>query len=85
MKVIKLSTEELETLENIQKHNQSIIKEFGLINISQLNLDSRKARAEKFFSDLKKSEVDIAKMLEDKYGKGTVNLSTGEFNATKFN
>ena len=83
MKAIKLSSEEIEALEKIKKHNQSIVKEFGLINIAQLNLDSRKARAENFLSELRKSEVDVAKALEDKYGKGTVNLTTGEFNATK--
>ena len=67
----------------IENHNVSIIREFGLINIAQLNLNERNKRAEKFLTDLRESEVRIAKALEDKYGPGTVNLTTGEFNSTK--
>lgn len=83
MKAIKLTSEEIQSLEQIQQHNESIIKEFGLINIAQLNLDTRKERAEKFLSNVRTSEENIAKSLEDKYGRGTVNLTTGEFNSTK--
>lgn len=82
MKAIKLSSEEIEALEKIQKHNESAVKEFGLISIAQLNLDKRKERAETFLANLKTSEIAIAESLEEKYGKGTVNLTTGEFNAT---
>lgn len=83
MKTIKLTDEEIQALETVKSHNESVVKEFGLINIAQINLDSRKQRAEKFLSNIRDTETDIAKSLEDKYGKGTVNLTTGEFNATK--
>lgn len=82
MKTIKLADEEIQALEKIKSHNESVVKEFGLINIAQINLDNRKLRAEKFLSNIRDTEIDVAKSLEDKYGKGTVNLSTGEFNAT---
>lgn len=83
MKATKLTADEIKALEKIENHNVSIIREFGLINIAQLNLNQRNERAEKFLSDLRESEVSIAKALEDKYGPGTVNLTTGEFNSTK--
>jgi len=83
MKSTKLTVDEIKALEKIENHNVSIIREFGLINIAQLNLNQRNERAEKFLSDLRESEVRIAKALEDKYGPGTVNLTTGEFNSTK--
>ena len=83
MKATKLTVDEIKSLEKIENHNLSIIREFGLINIAQLNLNQRNERAEKFLSDLRESEVRIAKALEDKYGPGTVNLTTGEFNSTK--
>jgi|11_taG_2_1085331.scaffolds.fasta_scaffold25699_2 hypothetical protein len=82
MKTIKLTDEEIQALEKIKSHNESAVKEFGLINIAQINLDNRKLRAEKFLSNVRDTEIDVAKSLEDKYGKGTVNLTTGEFNAT---
>ena len=83
MKATKLTVDEIKSLEKIENHNVSIIREFGLINIAQLNLNQRNERTEKFLSDLRESEVRIAKALEDKYGPGTVNLTTGEFNSTK--
>ena len=81
MKAIKLTEEEVQALEKIKSHNESAVKEFGLISIAQLNLDKRKERAETFLTNLKNSEIAIAESLEEKYGKGTVNLTTGEFNA----
>ncbi len=82
MKIIKLTPEEVETLQNLKTQNESIVKEFGLIHLAKLNLNSREERAETFLTNVRTTEVDIAKTLEDKYGKGTVNLSTGEFNST---
>ena len=82
MKIIKLTPEEVESLQKLKTHNESIVKEFGLIHLAKLNLKSREERAETFLTNVRTTEVDIAKTLEDKYGKGTVNLSTGEFNST---
>jgi len=82
MKIIKLTSEEVETLQKLKSHNESIVKEFGSIHLAKLNLKSREERAETFLTNVRTTEVDIAKTLEDKYGKGTVNLSTGEFNST---
>lgn len=83
MKATKLTVDEIKALEKIENNNVSVIREFGLINIAQLNLNQRNSRAEKFLNDLRESEVRVAKALEDKYGPGTVNLTTGEFNSTK--
>lgn len=81
MKVTKLTDDEVATVKDIQAKNDAIVKEFGLIAIAELNLDARRERAENFLEKLRQAEVDIAKNLEEKYGKGTVNLATGEFNA----
>ena len=81
--IIKLTEEEITTLEAIKRNNKLIIEEFGKIEIVQLDLDTRRERAETFLANLRKSEVEISKTLEEKYGKGTVNLDTGEFNSLK--
>ena len=47
MKATKLTVDEIKALEKIENHNVSIIREFGLINIAQLNLNQRNERAEK--------------------------------------
>jgi len=81
MKKIKLTEEEIQTLKELENRNIAIVKEFGQISIAEYNLDKRRDRAEEFIEKLRKLETDIAKQLEEKYGKGTVNTTTGEFNA----
>ena len=61
--------------------NELIIKEFGSIKLAEINLKNRITRAEEFLTKLRKKEDELAKGLEEKYGKGTVNMSTGEFNS----
>lgn len=81
MKATKLTKEEIAALNDIQTKNEAVVKEFGLISIAELNLEDRRERAENFIKSLREAEINIAKGLEEKYGKGTVNLATGEFNA----
>lgn len=81
MKAKKLTKKEITTLTEIKTKNEAVVKEFGLIKIAEIALDERQERAEAFLNQLRASEVEVAKTLEKKYGKGTVNLETGEFNA----
>jgi hypothetical protein len=76
---IKLTVEELNLIEDIKKRNILIKEEFGNIYTQKLNLKKREKRAKEFFNSLIESEVHLAKSLEEKYGKGTVNTDTGEF------
>ena len=80
-KTTKLSEEEVKQLNDIQAKHKAVVEEFGKIKILELNLIAREERAEKFLEDLQTLEVELAKTLEDKYGKGTVNLESGDFNA----
>lgn len=79
----KLSEEEVNQLKSIQSNNEAVVIEFGKISLSELSLSERKERAQNYLVQLKASEVTLAKALEEKYGKGTVNTSTGEFTAIK--
>ena len=79
MAVIKLTDEELQSLQQIQSNNQAIVREFGQIALAELDLDRRRENAETFLENLRKAEADTAKALEDKYGRGNINMETGEF------
>lgn len=81
MKSNKLTDQEIQVINTVQKENELIIKEMGLIGIAEINLEQRRERAEDFLEKLREKETTLAKSLEEKYGKGTVNLSTGEFNS----
>ena len=76
---MKIGKEELTQLKAIQESNKKLVDEFGMISISEETLKKRKATALMALEQLKTAEQDLAKKLEDKYGKGSVNLETGEF------
>lgn len=77
--IVKLTEEEVQSINGVKTKYELIKQEFGNIYIQKLNLESRTERAEKVFRDLQEIEGNIAKALQDKYGKGTVNVETGEF------
>jgi hypothetical protein len=80
-KTTKLTQEEIDSLILIQNKNRAIVEELGKIEIIQLDLDDRRERAENFLKQLRAEEDATARSLEDKYGKGTVNIDKGEFTA----
>tara|TARA_A100001201_G_C4054245_1_gene190612 strand:- start:386 stop:637 length:252 start_codon:yes stop_codon:yes gene_type:complete len=79
MSNIKLSEIELQQLNDIKVSRNRIIMEFGNISILRKQLEDRENAALIQWNSLQTSERTLAKTLEDKYGKGTVNIETGEF------
>ena len=79
METTKLSTEELEKLQEIQQKNSAVVTEFGNLEIAKLQMEARKAEVIKFFNELKEEEQELGKELSDKYGVGSINLEQGEF------
>lgn len=79
MAVSKLTQEELQQLQQIQNNNQAVIQELAQVALAQINLKKRQENVETFLENLRKSEADLVKTLQDKYGIGNINLETGEF------
>lgn len=77
--MIKLSQIELQQLDDIKNSRNKIVMEFGNISIIRKQLEDRENAALVQWNSLQSSERTLAKTLEDKYGKGTVNTETGEF------
>lgn len=75
----KLTQEELQQIEVIKQKSQAITQEFGQIELLKLGLEDRKANALAFLEELKQEEKNLAKSLEETYGKGTIDLEKGEF------
>ena len=71
---ISLTKEELALLKALDKDANTIIKEFGNINISQLELDKRKDNALKYYEALKKKKSEVSNALQNKYGKGNIDI-----------
>ena len=75
----KLSQEELQQITDLQARNRAIVQEFGEIELVKLSIERRVENAKQYLTDLRQSEADFGKALSEKYGDGTVDLSTGEF------
>ena len=75
----KLTQEELSQIETIKQKSQAIVQELGQIELLKVNLKDRKDNALAYLQELKQEEVDLAKALEESYGKGTIDLEKGEF------
>jgi len=79
MNTQKLSEEEIKSLLAVKENARAIVLEFGQITLAEENLKQRKAAAIEYLNKLKQKETELAKELEEKYGKGTVDTDTGEF------
>lgn len=75
----KLETGDLDLLKKLKDANADLLKELGQIKLLELNLEKRIANAKDYQEKLIEKETFISKSLEEKYGKGTVDLDTGTF------
>ena len=75
----KLEEKELKSLQENQGKINQVVSNMGAISIQKINLENSK---ESLLEELKKIEgeqIELKKELEDKYGKISVNLQSGEF------
>jgi len=79
METNKLSQQQLQQLKSIQQKNQAVVQELGQIEILKLQLKKRQQTAQQYLEDLLQEQQTIAQELEDTFGKGSVNIETGEF------
>jgi hypothetical protein len=79
MENVKLSEEVLNSIKELQQSRQVVVLELGEIALAKLSLEDREGSAENFLAEMRAKEVELTKTLEQEYGKGTINLETGEF------
>ena len=75
----KFTKEELQELQTMQNKVQELTFQFGRLQMSKLNLKKSEEILKNKLDSLNKEEKDIAKKLTEKYGKGNLDLETGEF------
>ena len=78
-----LSEKEINRIKKVKEDFQILISQVGEIEVGIINLKSRKQELEGELTKIQQEEIDIAKELEDKYGKGNISLETGEFTPIK--
>ena len=78
MKKIKLTDEEIQSINKAQSDNNIIRVELGKIAVARIELDITENNLKTALVNLRNSETDINKSLTAKYGPGTIDLTTGE-------
>lgn len=79
METKQLSQQELQQVKTIQQNNQAITIEFGQIELAKIDLQDRIQSAKSFLKNLREEEKTLSQFLQQKYGKGTLNIQTGQF------
>jgi len=74
-----LTQEELQEIKNFQIKQQTLLQQFGSIEIDIQNLKLQKQQLIVELGNLKQLETQIGSKLQDKYGEGTINVEKGEF------
>jgi len=73
-----LSPEELSKLQELNTKRGDLIESFGVIEINIQDLELQKKQLIEELSQIKKAELEIGALLQQKYGDVNINLSTGE-------
>ena len=75
----KFTTEELQKMKTLQENLNSLSFQLGRLQISKIKLQEQEDYLKNQLSSLNKEEANMAQKLTDKYGKGNLDLETGEF------
>ena len=76
---VQLEETDLTALQQLDGRSKALIRELGRISLAEIQLEERREAAENFLKESRKIEGELAKALEDKYGKGNVDIQTGIF------
>ena len=74
-----LTTDELQSLKNFQSTRNQIINDFGIIEFQIQELKTQKEMLVKALANLKVEENKVSQELQEKYGEGNIDLTSGEF------
>ena len=74
-----LSKEEINKLSSLQEQQNNFVIQLGQIEYQTHLLDQQKDTTKQQIKSFENEQIQLAKQLEEKYGKGTVNLESGEF------
>ena len=79
MEPVKLTEEEINNLTIVQNRRKAVSKELSDIGFLRLKLKRKEDKVENFNNETIKMEAELAKNLEDKYGRGSVDIESGTF------
>ena len=78
----KFTKEELEQLKELQVQMDNVTIQLGQLGLAKINLDQQGEALKNQVGQLRIKESEIANKLSTKYGKGTLDVESGEFTPT---
>jgi len=82
-KKIVLSQDEISALKDLKKTFTNLTEISGVVEMQHYNIQIKKENLKLNLQSLQQKEAELARELEEKYGKGTISLETGEFLPSK--
>lgn len=74
-----LTTEELQAIKDLQKKKDQLTIDFGYLEVQIQELKLEKENLNGILANLKNQESKISQEITTKYGKGSIDLDSGEF------
>ena len=78
-----IPSQDIDKIKKLQEDLTSIGTQFGQIKIAKMKLEDQEIVLKKQLDLLTKEESSIAKAFTDKYGRGSLDVETGEFTPTE--
>ena len=80
---VKFTEDELKSLKSLQNQSQVATLQFGQLYLSKLRLEEQEITLKNQLKQLEQEEAKAAQTLTEKYGKGTIDIESGEFTPTE--
>ena len=75
----KFTEEELTSLKELQNQSQGLIYKAGQVYLQKMVIEEQESNLKNILDKLKEAESTMAQQLTEKYGKGTIDIESGEF------
>ena len=82
-KEIKFESKELEEIKTLQANMNALLYKLGQLKLSEMKIEVSKKTMSEALIKLENQESELAKKLNEKYGRGTLDVETGTFISTK--
>ena len=79
MEKVFLTKEEIKTITDLQTKEEKFISQLGALEYQLQILLRQKKELDNLIDPLQIDKEKLAKSLQDKYGEGSIDISTGEF------
>tara|TARA_R110002167_G_scaffold229099_3_gene434487 strand:+ start:942 stop:1235 length:294 start_codon:yes stop_codon:yes gene_type:complete len=75
----KFTPQEIQELQDLQSQISNLTYSFGQLSLNKIKLNEQEEFLKSQLKSLEEKETSLAKSLSDKYGKGSLDIETGEF------